>query len=129
MNSQQFMQEVEMNDDRRDLVVAISDRYHTDAAFRDRIDRGDNDDVFDEFGMTRLEGVDYRFLMDSDEVTHFVMPPDPNSDLADEQLSQISGGSTASTAGTVGSASTFLCFTSFSSLGSASTAGSAGSAG
>ncbi len=129
MNNQQFMQEMGLNDERRDIIAAISDRYQNDAAFRDRIDRGDNNDVFDEFGMTRLEGIDYRFLMDSDEIAHFVMPPDPNSDLADEQLSQIAGGSTASTAGTIGSASTFLTFTSFSSLGSASTVGSAGSAG
>ncbi len=129
MKSEQFMQEMTLNDERRELIVAISDRYRNDAAFRDRIDRGDNSDVFDEFGMTRLEGIDCQFLMDSDELVHFVMPPDPNSDLADEQLSQISGGSTASTAGTVGSASTFLTFTSFSSLGSASTVGSAGSAG
>ncbi len=129
MNSQQFMQQVEMSEERRDIIAAISDRYHSDATFRDRIDRGESNDVFDEFGMTRLDGIDYQFLMDSDEEVHFVMPPDPNSDLADEQLSQISGGSCASTAGTIGSASTFLCFTSFSSLGSASTAGSAGSAG
>ncbi len=129
MNNSQFMQEMALNEERRELIVAISDRYHSDAAFRDRIDRGDNNDVFDEFGMTRLEGIDYRFLMDSDEVAHFVMPPDPNSDLADEQLSQIAGGSCASTAGTIGSASTIVCFTSFSSLGSASTIGSAGSAG
>ncbi len=39
-------------------------------------------------------------------MVHFVMPPDPNSDLEDEQLSQISGGSSFGTVAT-GSLSTY----------------------
>ena len=114
---------------RFDMIAAIVERYHGDADFRTRIGRGDHADLFKEFGHPRLDGVDYRFLADTDELVHFVMPPDPNTDLADDQLSQISGGGCASTAGTIGSASTVLTFTSISTVGSASTLGSAGSVG
>lgn len=33
-----------------------------------------------------------RLAMDTDEVRHVVFPPDPNSDLSDEQLRAVAGG-------------------------------------
>ncbi len=111
------------------LVASVSDRYRKDPDFRRQLDEGDVTDVFGEFGAKPTDGIEYRFVADSDELVHFIMPPDPNLDLADEQLSQVSGGSCASSAGSIGSLSSMLTFTSFSTAACAGTVGSAGSAG
>ena len=112
-----------------ELVSDVGSRYRSDAGFRARVDGGDVSDLFDEFGFQPVKGIEYRFLADSADTVHFVLPPDPNVELTDEMLNAVAGGSCASTAGTIGSASSILTFTSISSVSSSSSVGTAGSAG
>lgn len=67
--------------------------------------------------------VDVRFVANTDEIVHFVMPPNPNAALEDAALTGVVGGSSVSSAGSVSTvASAPSC------ISSGSTASSAGCA-
>ena len=100
----------------------LAQRYREDEILRARIDSGDVGNVLSELGFPPLPpGIALRVVVDSNEVMHVVFPPDPNSDLSDSVLADVSAGSTVSTAGTVGTASSLV-----SSVACFSTVGSAG---
>ena len=87
------------------LAVAVAERYRDDEALRSRLEGEDAPAVLSELGLETPEGLEIRVSKDTDEVFHFVMPPDPNEELADEALTPVTGGvdaSTASSASTVG---------------------------
>lgn len=67
------------------------------------------------------DGADMRIVANTGDVFHLVMPPDPNVDLVDSELSPVAGGSNC-----LGSAATATTFGSVPScLSSAATASSA----
>lgn len=103
--------------------AAFGERYRAEAALRSRLDSGDTADALAELGVPAPPGAEARFVADTDEVRHFVLPPDPNAPLADETLRAVAGGDTFGTAGT---ASTVMTVPStVSSGGTTSTLGSA----
>ncbi len=86
----------------------------------------------DEFGFVVPEGIKVEFVQNTDEVIHFIIPIDANSELSDELLMGLNAakGGSASSAGSVGTAGSMYCVsTSPSCVGTASTIGSASSAG
>ena len=112
-----------------DAVDAIRERYWSDDAFRARIDSGDVTDVLESIPFDVPPESSIRIVADSSERRHFIMPPDPNFALEDEQLSVVAGGGkTAGSAGSLGTASTLVCSSSPSSASSASSAGTVGTA-
>ena len=79
-----------------------------------------------EAGMELPETLKIQLVANTDREFHLVMPPDPNTSLADETLESISGGTTAGSASTVGSASSMsTALSCASSAGTVSTAGTA----
>ena len=101
-------------------------RYRDDAALRARIDSGDLTDELRELEVDPIPGVEMRIVVDTDEVTHFAFPPDPNTHLSDEGLRAVAGGETAGSASTISSTGCLCCSTVPSSLSSAGTVGTAG---
>ncbi len=109
--------------------LEAADRYRSDEDFRVEIDKASGSEVYAAFGFdVPVTGMQVDVVANTDEVVHFILPPDPNTGLADESLSAVSGGATAGSAGSVSSASTFQTSTFFSSFSTAGTAGTAGSA-
>ncbi len=103
--------------------LAVADRYRNDEAFRRAIDDG-SEDAFAAFGMEApgLQDMDVRVVADTDELQHFVMLPDPNASLTDEQLSSIAGGS-GDNLSSFSSLATAACSTLPSTIGTFSTKG------
>lgn len=108
----------------------VAERYRSDEDFRAYIDGASGEEVFSAFGfdLPDEEDVSVRVLVDTDAVSHLVLPPDPNAELSDERLRQVSGGSCAGSAGCVSTASTLQCSTLPSSMSTAGTAGTVSSA-
>ena len=112
-------------EDRESLekFASFGERFHSDADLRSRLAAGDTAAAARELGLETPPNAELRFVSDTDDVLHVVMPPDPNAALADEQLQAVVGGDTLGTAGT---ASTLMCLLSTaSSGGTTSTLGSA----
>ena len=65
----------------------------TDPEFRARL-RAEPAVALAERGVSLAPGVALRLAEDTPEVRHFVLPPDPNVQLADSGLDAVSGGST-----------------------------------
>lgn len=108
---------------------AYAARVQEDPALRARIESGDVADTLAELGLPNPpEKIEVRIVVDTPEVVHIVLPPDPNADLTDESLSAVAGGKTAGSAGCAGTASTMACSTVPGSVSSASTAATAGTA-
>ena len=105
----------------------FADTYHGDEGFRVKV-AADPIGVLNAHGITfgdEFSRADLAVVADTEEVVHFVLPPDPNSSLSDEALADVQGGASASSAGTVGSMGTLACSTIPSCLGSAGTVSSA----
>ena len=109
-------------------VLPLAEAYRGDPEFRSRADE-DPRSVLAERNVEVPPGVEVRFMEDTDDVFHLVLPPDPNVALSDEALGMVAGGKSSSTIGSAGSASTLstVCTTA-SCAASASSLGSAGSA-
>ena len=73
-------------------VNDLAIRYRDDDAFRTRVDAGDIQEFLADFGIDVRVGVEVRVVADDDDTCHFVIPPNPNVELADEQLFAIAGG-------------------------------------
>lgn len=103
-------------------------RYRADAPWRARIDAGDNraiSGLMVDVGLTPAPGARVSVRANDDETFHFILPPDPNIELADESLGGIVGGANASTMASSSSAGTFGCScgpSTFGTAGSVSTA-------
>ena len=103
-------------------VVSLAQEYHDNPDVRLQAHE-DPIALLSERGM-RIEGdVDVRILANTDDVFYLLMPPDPNIDLADEDLSVVAGGKSAGSAGTGGTVGTVA-----GTLSSVSSMGTAGSA-
>ena len=107
----------------------LAERYQDDAALRSRIDTGDVTDSLDYLGIIMPPGIETRIVAETAETQYFLLPPDPNMELSDEDLSMVAGGKTAGTSGSLSSASTIGCSTAPSTLSTLASAGTAGTAG
>ncbi len=83
--------------------LATADRYRNDAEFRRSIDEGGGKATLDAFGIPApgLADMDVRIVANTDELQHFILPPDPNMSLTDEELNSVAGGANLSTVGCV----------------------------
>ena len=103
-------------------------RYRDDASWRTRLDSGDSaaiSGLMVDVGLTPAPGARVSVRANDDETFHFILPPDPNAELADESLSVVAGGARASTMASSSSAGTFGCScgpSTFGTAGSVSTA-------
>lgn len=103
-------------------------KYRDDSNMRSRFDSGEVEEGLAVLGMELPSDMEARIVANTPETHYFVLPPDPNVMLADEDLTLIAGGKSAGSAGSAGTASSMGCSTvasSVSSAGSASTAGTA----
>ncbi len=106
------MESVDVATERYEEFLAVADRYRNDGEFRDAIDGG-SEDALAAFGMESpgFADMEARVVANTDELQHFILPPDPNANLTDEQLGRIAGGGGESTLSTAGTLSTALCST------------------
>ena len=95
-------------------LETLSKRYREDSEFRSRMVSGDVAGTLSEFGLDTPANMELRVAANTEDVVHFVFPPDPNADLEDEDLSSVSGGVRQSTAS---SASCIACLPSTVSCG------------
>ena len=75
---------------RNDAWRAVAKAWDEDPAYRARMEA-------DPKAALAAEGVhidadEVRVVVDTDEVVHLALPPDPNSDLVDEGIENVSGG-------------------------------------
>ena len=103
---------------------ALAVRFRNDERLRQRLETGDARAEISNLGLEELPPeVELRVVANTDEVVHFVMPPDPNAALDDVDLVGVSGGNSVSSAASLGTiASAPSC------ISSGSTASSAGCA-
>ena len=88
-------------------IVDFTAQYHNNPAFAARAD-AEPHAALKALGISLPPDTEVRIAANTAETFHFAMPPDPNAVLADEDLTQVSGGATT--------ASTFIsCLMSFSS--------------
>lgn len=113
--------------DREQAILAtLSDRFR-DAGFRHRLETN-GAATLREMGFQVPPGVEVKVVQNTASLIHFVLPPDPNSELTDEALSVAAGGSTVGTAGSAGTVGTLSSVpSSWSSVSTATTAGTAAS--
>ncbi len=74
-----------------DKVIAFSHKYREDAGIRARVET-DARDVLTEHGFVIPSALDVQVVANDNDTVYFVLPPDPNTDLADETLSAVAGG-------------------------------------
>ena len=98
-----------------DRIDAIAERYRADKTLRTQL-AADEDatETLAEFGLETPPNMELRVAANTEEVVHFVFPPDSNIDLEDEKLAAVSGGARQSTAS---SASCIACIPSTVSCG------------
>ena len=90
MNDLQSITESLMSDHAR-RVVSFVNEYHRTPELRARCE-SDPHAVLAENGVEVPLGYDVRFVADTAEVHHFVLPSDPNASLEDADLDMIVGG-------------------------------------
>ena len=73
-------------------LASLADAYREDPDLRSSF-ASDPNAALSENGVDVLPNVEVRVAEDTDEVFHFVLPPDFNADVADEVLESIAGGS------------------------------------
>lgn len=73
-------------------LETLAERYRGDEALRARIEAGGARGVLQEFGVAVPAGAEARVAENTEDVIHIVFPPDPNTELADESLTTVSGG-------------------------------------
>ena len=74
-----------------DKVIAFSHKYHEDAGIRARVET-DARDVLIEHGFVIPPTLEVQVVANDDDTVYFVLPPDPNTDLADKALAAVVGG-------------------------------------
>ena len=87
-------------------VYAFAERYWSEPDVRERIESGDLYEALEELGVSLQDGAEARVVANTGEVVYFAMPPDPNTDLADEGLDAVAGGAGTTSAVPLSSAST-----------------------
>ena len=101
----------------------FAEHYRSDEALRARCEGEELTEVLTEFGVADPSpGTEVRLIEDTDSLLHVVFPPDPNQPLADDVLTEVSGGFQAPPVTCAASASTVGTIPStVFSVGSAST--------
>ena len=87
-------------------VYAFAERYWSEPDVRERIESGDLSEALEELGVSLQDGAEARIVANTDEVVYFAMPPDPNTEIADEGLDAVAGGAGTTSAVPLSSAST-----------------------
>ena len=72
-------------------VFSFVQEFHSDPELRARCE-SDPHGVLAENGFEVPLGYDLRFVADTADVHHFVLPPDPNASLEDDDLDMVVGG-------------------------------------
>ena len=72
-------------------VFSFVQEFHSDPELRARCE-SDPHGVLAENGVEVPLGYDLRFVADTADVHHFVLPPDPNASLEDDDLDMVVGG-------------------------------------
>ena len=72
-------------------VFSFVQEFHSNPELRERCE-SDPHGVLAENGVEVPLGYDVRFVADSADVHHFVLPPDPNASLEDDDLDMVVGG-------------------------------------
>ena len=90
MNDLGSMTESLMSDHAR-RVASFVREYHSTPELRERC-QSDPHSVLAENGVEVPLGYDVRFVADTADLHHFVLPPDPNVSLEDEDLDMVVGG-------------------------------------
>ena len=103
-------------------VYAFAERYWSEPDLRARIEAGDISGSLEEMGLSLRKGVEARIVANTDEVVYLAMPPDPNTEVADEGLRSVAGG--AGTTSAIPLSTTATASTIPSCLGCASTVSS-----
>ena len=109
------------------VMRRIAERYRSEPDFRATVD-GDARAALAGMGLPLPEDLEVKVAANTADTVYFVLPPDPNVELADEALLAVAGGTTSGTGGSAGTLSTLGCIPScWSSFGCASSAGTSGS--
>ena len=112
-----------------EAVLVAAEAYGKDEEYRSRVE-SDPHAALAEKGVDVPPGYEVRIVVNTKDTFYIPFPPDPNTDLSDEDLSIVAGGKSASTIGSAGTASTVSTVpTTFSSVACISSAGSAGTSG
>lgn len=77
--------------ERAQQYLSLAGAYRQDSAFRARAD-ADPHAVLAEHGIDVPKWVDIRIVENTAETHHFVLPPNPNANLRDEDLAMVAGG-------------------------------------
>ena len=77
-------------------LVHITDAYHKVPDFRSLAD-SDPVAALARFDVEVMPDTEVRFVEDTDDTFHFVLPPDFNANLGDEVLNMVAGGKTQKT--------------------------------
>lgn len=102
-------------------LAALADAVRADPESGGRLE-SDPRGLLAEHGITVPHGIEVRMAVNTAETFHLVLPPDPNTAIADEELSSVAGGIMFTCVGSQGSATTAS-----TASGTVSTASSAGS--
>ena len=86
---------------RAERLDAPAVRYRGDEGLRQRIEAGGAGAEAAKRELGLPPDADVRFVANTDEIVHFVMPPNPNAALEDAALTGVVGGSSVGTAGSV----------------------------
>ena len=108
--------------------LSLSARYRDDPEFRDRLDRGDHAEALAKVEISVPPGMDVRFVANTPDTFHLVMPMDPNIGLSDESLGNLAAGAGGKTAGQASAGSSAGCYGCSSNVSSQSSAGISGTA-
>ncbi len=83
-------------------LAGFAKRYRDDPDLRARLDAGEVADCLADLDISLPPGVEVRFVANTRDTFHVVLPVDPNRQLVDESLSTVSGGTGGKTANTAG---------------------------
>jgi hypothetical protein len=108
---------------RSEQFMSFARGYHEDPDVRLQAENAPHA-LLREHGLSVKGNVDVRILANTDDVFYLLMPPDPNIELADEDLGVVAaGGKSAASAGSASTVSSVA--TCLASVASAATASSA----
>ena len=87
------METTEITQNYMNILQTIAQEYRDDAQFRAQLDASPRD-VLAGKGLTMPAEGDVRVFVNTENVFHLALPPDPNALISDEALAGVSGGTT-----------------------------------
>ena len=76
----------------RERYERFAKRLRDDAGLRARVEAGDTGEALRALGLEAPPGVEMRVAVNTPEVFHVAFPPDPNTDMTDDDLTSVVGG-------------------------------------